>query len=49
MNDIWLSEQLDLRIISFRCMPTGKDKGLVCFLENLNEKSLFFEFFPEFS
>uniref|UniRef100_A0A915MYB8 Phosphatidylinositol-4-phosphate 3-kinase n=1 Tax=Meloidogyne javanica TaxID=6303 RepID=A0A915MYB8_MELJA len=32
MNDIWLSEQLDLRIISFRCMPTGKDKGLA--LEN---------------
>nr|CAD2181052.1 unnamed protein product [Meloidogyne enterolobii] len=29
MNDIWLSEQLDLRIISFRCMPTGKDKGLI--------------------
>lgn len=29
MNDIWLSEQLDLRMILFKCLPTGSRKGLV--------------------
>ncbi|EYC37113.1 hypothetical protein Y032_0825g2551 [Ancylostoma ceylanicum] len=27
MNDIWLSERLDLRMITFRCMPVGYRKG----------------------
>ncbi|KAL3084827.1 hypothetical protein niasHT_031712 [Heterodera trifolii] len=29
MNDIWLSEQLDLRMVLFRCLPTGSKKGLI--------------------
>lgn len=28
MNDIWLSQELDLRMIIFRCMPVGYKKGL---------------------
>ncbi|CAJ0609740.1 unnamed protein product [Cylicocyclus nassatus] len=28
MNDIWLSEHLDLRMITFRCMPVGYRKGM---------------------
>ncbi|VDM62901.1 unnamed protein product [Angiostrongylus costaricensis] len=28
MNDIWLSERLDLRMITFRCMPVGYRKGM---------------------
>ncbi|RCN40305.1 hypothetical protein ANCCAN_13760 [Ancylostoma caninum] len=31
MNDIWLSEHLDLRMVTFRCMPVGYRKGdFVC-------------------
>ncbi|KAL3103584.1 hypothetical protein niasHS_000767 [Heterodera schachtii] len=29
MNDIWLSVQLDLRMVLFRCLPTGSKKGLM--------------------
>lgn len=29
MNDIWLSQGLDLRLIIFRCLPIGNKKGLV--------------------
>ncbi|VDK58696.1 unnamed protein product [Anisakis simplex] len=29
MNDIWLSEELDLRMIIFRCMPVGVKKGMI--------------------
>lgn len=29
MNDIWLSQQLDLRMVLFRCLPTGNKKGLI--------------------
>lgn len=29
MNDIWLSQGLDLRLIIFRCMPIGSKKGLI--------------------
>lgn len=28
MNDIWLGERLDLRMITFRCMPVGYRKGM---------------------
>ncbi|VDL76594.1 unnamed protein product [Nippostrongylus brasiliensis] len=28
MNGIWLSEHLDLRMITFRCMPVGYRKGM---------------------
>ncbi|KAL6723490.1 hypothetical protein Aduo_018486 [Ancylostoma duodenale] len=28
MNDIWLSEHLDLRMVTFRCMPVGYRKGM---------------------
>uniref|UniRef100_A0A183CBF7 Phosphatidylinositol-4-phosphate 3-kinase n=1 Tax=Globodera pallida TaxID=36090 RepID=A0A183CBF7_GLOPA len=34
MNDIWLSEQLDLRMVLFRCMPTGSKKGLIELVPN---------------
>lgn len=27
MNDVWLSEGLDLRVILFRCMPCGFNRG----------------------
>ncbi|XP_051991031.1 phosphatidylinositol 4-phosphate 3-kinase C2 domain-containing subunit alpha-like [Xyrauchen texanus] len=29
MDRIWLQEGLDLRIVNFKCIPTGKDKGMV--------------------
>jgi phosphatidylinositol-4-phosphate 3-kinase len=29
MNNIWLEQQLDLRMITFRCLPTGNRKGLI--------------------
>ncbi|VDM25693.1 unnamed protein product [Toxocara canis] len=29
MNDIWLSQELDLRMIIFRCMPVGYKKGMI--------------------
>ncbi|KAL3087845.1 hypothetical protein niasHS_009583 [Heterodera schachtii] len=29
MNDIWLSVQLDFRMVLFRCLPTGSKKGLM--------------------
>lgn len=29
MNDIWLNHQLDLRMILFRCLPTGVRRGLI--------------------
>uniref|UniRef100_A0A158R675 PI3K/PI4K domain-containing protein n=1 Tax=Syphacia muris TaxID=451379 RepID=A0A158R675_9BILA len=29
MNDIWLSQELDLRMIVFRCMPVGKKAGMI--------------------
>lgn len=27
MDRIWLQEGLDLRIVNFKCISTGKDKG----------------------
>lgn len=27
MDDIWRSKQLDLRMVTFRCMPVGYRKG----------------------
>lgn len=27
MNDIWLSEDLDLRMVIFRCIPFGNKSG----------------------
>ena len=29
MNDIWLAEGLDLRVVLFRCMPVGFKKGMI--------------------
>ncbi|TMS36679.1 hypothetical protein L596_003781 [Steinernema carpocapsae] len=29
MNEIWLSDFLDLRMIIFRCLPTGVKKGMI--------------------
>ncbi|KAH7732178.1 phosphatidylinositol 3-and 4-kinase [Aphelenchoides avenae] len=29
MNNIWLEQQLDLRMVTFRCLPTGNRKGLI--------------------
>lgn len=29
MDRIWLQEGLDLRIVNFKCISTGKDKGMV--------------------
>ncbi|KAF7635539.1 hypothetical protein Mgra_00005081 [Meloidogyne graminicola] len=34
MNAIWLGEQLDLRMLLFRCMPTGNEKGLIELVPN---------------
>lgn len=28
MDRIWLQEGLDLRIVNFKCISTGKDKGI---------------------
>lgn len=28
MDRIWLQEGLDLRIVNFKCISTGKDKGM---------------------
>lgn len=28
MNDIWLSEELDLRMVIFRCIPFDSNKGI---------------------
>lgn len=30
MDRIWLQEGLDLRIVNFKCISTGKDKGTFC-------------------
>lgn len=30
MDRIWLQEGLDLRIVNFKCISTGKDKGIFC-------------------
>lgn len=30
MDRIWLQEGLDLRIVNFKCISTGKDKGKKC-------------------
>ena len=27
MNQLWLKEGLDLKIVTFTCMPTGEKKG----------------------
>lgn len=29
MNDIWLAHKIDLRMIIFRCLPTGLKKGMI--------------------
>lgn len=29
MDRIWLEEGLDLRIVNFKCISTGKDKGML--------------------
>ena len=29
MNDMWLRENLDLRMLTYRVLPTGKNKGLI--------------------
>ncbi|KAJ8024046.1 Phosphatidylinositol 4-phosphate 3-kinase C2 domain-containing subunit beta [Holothuria leucospilota] len=34
MDKIWLSEGLDLRMVVFRCMPTGQGRGLVELVPN---------------
>lgn len=36
MNDIWLSNQIDLRMIIFRCLPTGIKKGMIELVSNSN-------------
>lgn len=29
MNNIWLSNELDLRMVIYRCLPTGVKKGMI--------------------
>lgn len=34
MNDIWLRNNLDLRVITYRVLPTGKNRGLIELVQN---------------
>uniref|UniRef100_A0A914Q9D5 PI3K/PI4K catalytic domain-containing protein n=1 Tax=Panagrolaimus davidi TaxID=227884 RepID=A0A914Q9D5_9BILA len=34
MNDLWLRENLDLRMLTYRVLPTGKNKGLIELVQN---------------
>lgn len=49
MNDIWLSQELDLRMVIFRCMPFGNKSGMsfrfVPCLENCGFVPFHFSFF----
>jgi phosphatidylinositol-4-phosphate 3-kinase len=29
INDLWNRENLDMRMVTFKCLPTGRNKGLV--------------------
>lgn len=52
MDRIWLQEGLDLRIVNFKCISTGKDKGMFHFtikiylaIFQLEYNIIFFSFF----
>ncbi|KAI1732417.1 phosphatidylinositol 3- and 4-kinase domain-containing protein [Ditylenchus destructor] len=36
MNDIWLNHNLDLRMKTFRCLPTGLNKGIIELVPDCN-------------
>lgn len=52
MNDIWLSQELDLRMVIFRCIPFGNKSGTIFLLlflvVKLFDDCLAFEFYGNF-